>query len=54
MPFFQPKNRTNIMLKMFVIEKPNTCNLLKAHKAIETSKLAPITSSIANAFFIPY
>ena len=53
-PFFHPKNSTSIMLNMFVIESPNICNLLKAHKAIEIIKLAPITSSIENAFFIPY
>ena len=53
-PFFHPKNSTNIMLNIFVIESPKICNLLNAHNAMETSKLAPITSSIEKAFFIPY
>ena len=53
-PFFQPKNNTIIILNIFVIESPNICNLLNAHRAIDINKLAPITSSIENAFFIPY
>ena len=53
-PFFQPRNNTSIMLNIFVIESPNMYNLLKAHKAIDIAKLAPITSSIEKAFFIPY
>ena len=53
-PFFQPKNSTIIILNIFVIDNPYICSLLNAHNAIAINKLAPITSSIENAFFIPY
>ena len=53
-PFFHPRNKTIIMLNILVIDNPNTCNLLNAHNATAIIKLAPITSSIEKAFFIPY
>lgn len=49
-PFFHPNIKTNIILNIFVIERSNTFIPLKADTAIDSSKLAPITSSIENTF----
>ena len=50
-PFFHPKISTINMLKIFLIDNPNIEKSPSAEKAMETNKLAPITSSIENASF---
>lgn len=52
-PCFQPKNNTNIILKILLIDNPKTFNPFNEYTAIDTRRLAPITSSIVNACFIP-
>ena len=50
-PFFHPSINTISILKIFRIDNPNIEKSPNAEKAIETNRLAPITSSIENAFF---
>ena len=50
-PFLQPSINTINILKVSLIDNPNIEKFPKAEKAMETNKLAPITSSIENASF---
>ena len=51
-PFFQPITSTIRMHNIFLIEKPNMLKFPKQFTANASIKLAPITSSIENTFFI--
>lgn len=42
------------MLNILLIDNPNTFKPCKEYNAIDTNKLAPITSSTVNAIFFPY
>ena len=50
-PFFHPSTNTIKIESIFLIQNPNILISPSAHKEIDTSKLAPKTSSIENAIF---
>lgn len=52
-PFFHPRTNTISMLSIVLISNPKMLKPLKLDAHIASNMLAPITSSIANAFFIP-
>ena len=48
-PFLHPNTKTINILIIFLIERPNIEKSPNADTAIESNRLAPITSSIENA-----
>ena len=52
-PFFQPNINTSNIHNIFLIEKPKIDKFPNAQKAIDSNKLAPITSSTVKTFFKP-
>ena len=54
MPFLYPNKRIIKIQMMFLIENENIVIFPSADAAIAIIKLAPTTSSIEKAFFIPY